>query len=81
MPDREEIYDTAGLTQEEIETVEACLDQDSDGSVVETSAFNKLQLYFCETGEMPYAIATQSSWHPENTHAPDDWIVEYLTSV
>ena len=75
------IFDSAGLTQPEIDAVVWCFDADNQDSEVEVSGFLKLQEYFCHTEEMPYAIATQSSWHPENTAAPDDWIIERLRDV
>jgi hypothetical protein len=81
MADREVIYTAAGLTQPEVDAIERCLDNDNQDTEVEISGFLKLQQHFCDAGEMPYAIASQSSWHPENTHTPDDWIIEQLSSV
>ena len=76
--DRQSIYETSGLNEFEIDLVESYLERDNDGCFSETSAFVKLMDYFCDTREMPYAIASQSLRSPENTEAPDDWIVEYL---
>ena len=75
---RQLIYEAADLTRPEIDAVERCFNADNQDSEVELTGFMKLQKHFCNTEEMPYAIATQSSWHPENTAAPDDWVVEYL---
>lgn len=75
------IYDSAGLTQPEIDAVDRCFDADNQDSEVEMSGFRKLQEYFSNTEEMPYAIATQSSWHPDNTATPDAWIIERLRDV
>jgi|TARA_Y100000296_G_C4980112_1_gene160175 hypothetical protein len=74
----QDIYEAAGLTQPEIDAIDRCLDSDCQDSEVEQSGFSKLQHHFCETEEMPYAIATQSVWHPDNTATPDEWIVEHL---
>jgi len=79
--DRDDIYEDANLTQHEIDAVERCLDEDCQDSEVEVSGFSKLQEHFCDTEEIPYAIVTQASWHPENTHTPDEWIVEHLKDV
>jgi hypothetical protein len=73
---RQHIYEEAELTPPEIAAVEHSLCNDPTDSQTEVTAFMKLQLHFCE--EIPYAIVTQSSWHPENTMSPDDWIVERL---
>ena len=72
---RRQIYDAANLSDEEVQAVEAVFEADPTESDPEMSGFTKLQKYFCDSGEMPYAIATQSSWHPENTSTPDDWII------
>jgi hypothetical protein len=74
----QDIYEAAGLTQQEIEAIDRCIDGDYTDSDVELAAFAKLERYFSETEQMPYAIATQSVWHPDNTATPDEWIVEHL---
>ncbi len=79
--DRDDIYEDANLTQPEIDAVERCFDADCQDSEVEVSGFSKLQQHFCDNDEIPYAIVTQSSWHPENTQTPDEWIVERLQGV
>ena len=76
-----DIYEAAGLTQPEIDVVESYIEQDSDGEFCETSAFERLLDHFCNTQEIPYAIVSQNLWSPENTGAPDDWIIEHLKSV
>jgi|TARA_R110001583_G_scaffold194113_1_gene364328 hypothetical protein len=73
MFDRNSVYKNATLTQNEISTVESYLDEDSliDG-FAESSAYEKLNDYFCDSNEMPYLVAKG------RTGEPDIWILERL---
>jgi hypothetical protein len=75
--DRDIIYQTAKLTQSHIDLVESYIECDNDGSFIETETYEILLNHFCDTGEMPYAVLKQAL-HPENTDAPDDWIINHL---
>jgi hypothetical protein len=74
--DRDNIYEEAGLTQEEVDCVESYIEGDNDGEFSESSAHDKLLDYYVE--DIPYAIQSQSSWHPDNTCTPDEWILDKL---
>ena len=75
--DRDTIYQAAKLTQTHIDLVESYIESDNDGSFIETETYEILLSHFCDTGEMPYAVLSQAL-HPENTDAPDDWIINHL---
>jgi hypothetical protein len=76
--DRDIIYQAVKLTQFHIDLVESYIESDNDGSFIETETYEILLNHFCDTGEMPYAVMSQDAYHPENTDAPDDWIINYL---
>jgi hypothetical protein len=68
----EEIYNAAGLTEDDRSRMPAYIDglDEFYGS----EAFGKLYDYFCfETGEMPYEVAKA------RTETPDEWILERLS--
>jgi hypothetical protein len=75
--DREIIYQAAKLTQCDIDLVESYIECDNDGSFIDTETYEILLNHFCDIGEMPYAVLSQAL-HPENTGAPDDWIINHL---
>jgi hypothetical protein len=65
-----EIYTQAGLSVSEIQDMPLYISDELD--FYDTSAFNKLFNYFCDSGEMPYEVAKG------RTETPDVWILERL---
>ena len=65
-----EIYNSAGLTVQEIGKMPQYLDWDDE--FYSSSAYEKLCEYFCSSGEMPYGVAKA------RTGDPDIWILEEL---
>tara|TARA_R110002073_G_scaffold29357_1_gene92619 strand:- start:140 stop:412 length:273 start_codon:yes stop_codon:yes gene_type:complete len=61
----------AGLGVTEIALVKSYIDDD-DGRFIETKAYEKLNDYFSNTGEMPYLVAKG------RTGEPDEWILDRL---
>jgi len=68
-----EIYSEAGLGITEIALVQTYL-EDDDGRFMDTKAYEKLNDYFCNTGEMPLLVAKG------RTGEPDGWILDYLNA-
>ena len=66
----EEIYMQADLNTVEIDNMPYYLDNSL--SFYGSSAYEKLFLYFCNTGEMPYGVAKA------RTGEPDVWILEQI---
>ena len=72
--ERDNIYQSAGLTDEEMNITATALHND-DGMWLETSAFEKMFNHFMDLGIMPYEIATGDSGEP------DLWILDYLREL
>ena len=70
---RGSIYTQAGLTAEEIATMDAYISGDEE--FYGTDAFNKLFEYFFNHGLMPYGVAKA------RTECPDDWILDSLARI
>ena len=66
----EEIYEAAGLTEEDIARMPAYAEDEEE--FYGSEAFGKLYDYFMHTGEMPYGVAKA------RTEMPDAWILEQL---
>mgnify|MGYP001161057636 FL=1 len=70
----QEIYDAAGLTQDDRSRMPSYLEEEDE--FYGSEAYGKLYEYFAfETGEMPYGTAKA------RTGDPDWWILEYLQSL
>ncbi len=70
----QEIYDAAGLTQDDRSRMPSYLEEEDE--FYGSEAYNKLYEYFAfETGEMPYGTAKA------RTGDPDWWILEYLQAL
>jgi hypothetical protein len=70
----DEIYEEAGLTEDEIAEMPEFLD--GDGEFYDSTSYDKLYEYFAfETGEMPYGTAKARDGDP------DSWILEHLEAL
>lgn len=72
--EKENVYQSAGLTPEEREITDTYL-LDDDGMWLETSAYEKMFNYFMDLGIMPYEVATG------DLGEPDLWILDYLREL
>jgi hypothetical protein len=68
-----QICKAAGLGVTEIALVESYI-EDDDGRFLETKAYEKLFIYFCDIGDMPYRVAKAIDLEP------DIWILDRLAS-
>ena len=70
MESNQEIYDAAGLTEDDRSRMPSYIEGEDE--FYGSEAFGKLYEYFCNNGEMPYGVAKA------RTECPDDWIIERL---
>jgi hypothetical protein len=66
------IYEEAELNEFEIDVTESYIEDDSDGCFMETTAYEKLMVYFQD--EMPMGVSQG------DTGEPDMWIIDYLAT-
>ena len=72
----QQIYLEAGLSAEEIKSMPAHIEGNSEEDFFDTTAYEKLFEYFAfETGEMPYGTAKARDG------MPDEWILDYLEAL
>jgi len=70
-----EIYESAGLTSEEIEQMHLFIEEGPESDFIFTDSFEKLFNYFFDTEEMPYSTASGRDGEP------DVWILDHLHNL